>query len=478
MNIQSLISKIKRSKQMARRLSVVVQPDALYFSSLPDVELAPSVPYQGSSWQETLLDTLRESNISEVALDVVVNSNLYQTYQIEKPSVPDDELAGALPFLLKDLVSERVTEIVADAVALPNSSKLQVYVLSRTVVSNLYHSLKALNIELNRVLVEDEVWGHTSESANFLLLQRSKQSQFRVSAFVGSQCAFQRTIRGIASPLTGVASSVLQLDGIALELQRSIDYLSSQLRSVSLHHMQICCDEEEQQQIVEALSDTLSVKVSLLSEAQQESGEILVQTAQELEEVEINLFPSELKTKKDYFTLTNVALIWGVVSTVLLLGAAVLNYQKSQLAQELQLYRAEVAEFERQSASLTQRLNQHKPTPAKVAAVARLKLEIEAKRNSLQAVSEFDESQQIGYSGVMRSLAALGRNDISLSKISINATTLDLSGLARNPQAIPSWINQFKSELDLVGRSFEKLKIGRNDQGTITFELKTTQESN
>jgi MSHA biogenesis protein MshI len=30
----------------------------------------------------------------------------------------------------------------------------------------------------------------------------------------------------------------------------------------------------------------------------------------------------------------------------------------------------------------------------------------------------------------------------------------------------------------LVGRSFEKLKIGRNDQGIITFELKTTQESN
>ncbi|MGY5539526.1 MSHA biogenesis protein MshI [Vibrio brasiliensis] len=477
MNIQSLISKFKRSKETAKRLSVVVQPSALYFSSLPGVELALSVPYQGSTWHETLLDALRDANVSEVVLDVVLDSNLYQTYQIEKPSVPENELAGALPFLLKDLVSERVTDIVADAVALPNSNKLQVYVFSRSAVVNLYHGLKSLNIELSRIMVEDEVWGHASENKNFLLLQRSRQSQFRVSAFVESQCAFQRTIRGIASPLTGVASSILQLDGIALELQRSIDYLSSQLRTVSLHQMYICCDDEEQQQIVDALNDTLSVKVSQLSELGQQSGEILVGIVQNFQNAQINLFPEEFKTKQDYFTLRNVVLIWGVLSAFLLLSSAALVYQKTQLTQELQLYRSQVAEFEKQTAVLNQRLSQHKPTPAKVAAVARLKLEIEAKRNSLKAVSEFDETQQVGYSGVMRSLAALGRNDISLSEISIDAVTLDLVGLARNPQAIPNWVNQFKSELDLVGRTFEKLKIGRNEQGIITFELKTTQES-
>lgn len=477
MNIQSLISKYKRSTKTAKQLSVVVQPSALYFSSLPDVDLATSVKYQGAAWHEALLQALHEANVSEVSLDVVLNSNLYQTYQIEKPNVPENELAGALPFLLKDLISERVTDIVADAVALPNSSKLQVYVFSRTSVSNLYHGLKSLNIELARVLVEDEVWGRSSSHSNFLLLQRSRQSQFKVSAFVDSQCAFQRTIRGIASPLTGVASSILQLDGIALELQRSIDYLSSQLRSVSLHQMQICCDDEDQQQIVDALSETLSVKVSLLSDEGRSSGELLVQTALNLENEQINLFPDELKTKKNHFTLTNVVLGWAALCALLMLSFAGLSYQKSQLNQELQLYRSQVTEFEKQSASLSQRLSQHKPTPAKVAAVARLKLEIEAKRNSLKAVSEFDETQQVGYSGVMRSLAVLGRDDISLSEISIDATTLDLVGLARNPQAIPNWVSQFKSQLDLVGRSFEKLKIGRNEQGIVTFELKTVEES-
>lgn len=143
---------------------------------------------------------------------------------------------------------------------------------------------------------------------------------------------------------------------------------------------------------------------------------------------------------------------------------------------ELKTYLSQEAEFKQQAESLTQRVAQHKPTPAKVAAVARLKLEIEAKRNSLQAVGEFDDSQQLGYSGVMRSLAQLGRNDISLNSITINATQLDLHGLAREAKAIPNWVNQFKTELNLVGRTFEKLKIGRNEQNIITFELKTTEQ--
>jgi MSHA biogenesis protein MshI len=75
----------------------------------------------------------------------------------------------------------------------------------------------------------------------------------------------------------------------------------------------------------------------------------------------------------------------------------------------------------------------------------------------------------------MRSLAKLGRDDISLSSITIDTHALDLKGLAREPQVIPNWISQFKSELDLVGRTFDKLKIGRNDQDIITFELKTKE---
>ncbi|MFA0544591.1 MSHA biogenesis protein MshI, partial [Vibrio sp. 10N.222.52.B7] len=68
------------------------------------------------------------------------------------------------------------------------------------------------------------------ELSNFILLQRSANSHFKLGAFVENTVCFQRSIRSVVPPLTGVASSALQLDGLALELQRSIDYLSSQIK--------------------------------------------------------------------------------------------------------------------------------------------------------------------------------------------------------------------------------------------------------
>ncbi|KJY82038.1 MSHA biogenesis protein MshI [Vibrio galatheae] len=478
MNIQSLIGKLKRGKQTATEVYVVVQPSALFFSAPASLSLPVQVQIAGSPWQELLLKTLRDAKVTNIALKVVLHANIYQTFQIDKPNIPQDELKSALPFLVKDLISEKVADIVADSSPLSVNNKLQVYVVPRAIVTGLYSSLHAMNIELDSVLVEDEVWGHSAgdEISTFLLLQRSKQGQYRISAFADSQCAFQRTIRGVMAPLTGVASSALQLDSLALELQRSIDYLSSQMRGISLHQLRVCCDEEQQQELIASLAESLSVKVSALSEQGQESGALLAASANKLTQTDINLFPDELKPQKEYFTLQNVALGWLLSVVVIGLGFAGLKYQQAQLEKELQSYQTQEAELKQQAERLTQRLAKHKPTAEKVAAVARLKVEVAAKRRSLQALNDIDESQQLGYSGVMRSLAQLGRNDISLSSITINATTLDLKGLAREAKAIPNWVNQFKSEINLVGRTFEKLKISRNDQNIITFELKTQQE--
>ena len=370
-----------------------------------------------------------------------------------------------------------MTEIVADAAHLPIGNKLQVYVVPKSLIVGLQQSLSAHHIVLNRVLVEDEIWGVSAgELSSFLLLQRSKQSSFRVRAFVDHHCAFQRTIRGVASPLTGVATSALQLDDIALELQRSIDYLSSQLRGASLHKMKICCDEEDQQQLVEALSERLSVNVAALTEGDRESGDTLIEYVDQLSDGAVNLFPDSLKPKKEIFNLFQVVVGWSAVATVLVSIFAYLQFQQVQLERDLEKYRAQQVGFEQQIAELNQRMAKHKPSAAKVAAVARLKLDIQAKQASFKAVKGFDQSQQIGYSGVMRALAELGRQDISLNHIFIDADTMDLQGLARETRAIPNWVNQFKSEVDLVGRTFEKLKIGRNDDDIVTFELITKQE--
>lgn len=152
-------------------------------------------------------------------------------------------------------------------------------------------------------------------------------------------------------------------------------------------------------------------------------------------------------------------------------------WQQGQLGKELAQWKQQESSLDVEAKALTEKLAKHKPDAAKVAAVERLKQEIAATRDSLHAVRQFDQSAQVGYSGVMRSLSELARDDISLDSIAISSSSLDLKGLAREAAAIPSWVSEFKSELNLVGRSFEQLSIGRNEQDIITFELKTKGES-
>lgn len=475
MKLKSLLEKFRPAAVNENQLFAVIQPDAIYFSAGSSSAASAIIPIEGSNWEGAFEKALKQVELSDAPLNVVLNANHYQTYQIEKPELPKEEWPVALPFLLKELITERVTDIVTDAIALPTGNKVQAYVLSKKLLDRLLALINAAGGTLNAVLPEDELWGHSAgELENFMLLQRSKKGNFKIGAFVNQTVCFQRTIRSVAPPLTGAASSSLQLDGLALELQRSIDYLSSQLKGTQLHQLKVCCDDEDEEELARELNDRLSAKVSRLIEGEQElSGQIIERIATQLKGFSVNLYPTHLKPKKEYFSLANVVGTWCVISAIMLGTYGYYRYEISTLEVELAQQQQQAAQLNQQTTELKKKLERHVPTPEKIAAINRLKAEISAKQSSLSAVGEYDQSQQVGYSGVMSALATLGRRDISLSHITINANTLDLKGVARNASVVPNWISQFKHELNLVGRTFDKLKIGRNEQDIVTFELHT-----
>ncbi|WP_394248665.1 MSHA biogenesis protein MshI [Vibrio profundi] len=479
MKLQSILDKFKPAKGHAPSQTIMLQQSVINLSSPENSPLPSFIPIHGGDWEAALKTLFSQDGLGGQALSIVLGSHFYQTYQIDKPEIPEAEWPVALPFLLKDLITEKVTDIVADAVALPSGNKLQVYVFQKKTLDKILALTAAKQIRLERIVPEDEVWGYSAgELSNFMLLQRSSQGNFRVGAFVDNTVCFQRTIRSVVPPLTGVASSALQLDGLALELQRSVDYLSSQLKGTQLHQLKICCDDEDETELATSLNERLSSKVSrLVEEERGDSGALLVDLAATISDFHVNLYPSHLRPKKEYFTLNNIVAVWALIAIALGGAYGYTTYQLSAVKSELSMVQSESRKLNEQVSQLKAKLAKHKPSPEKVAAVARLQREIKAKQEALNAVGRYDESQQVGYSGVMTALAKLGRNDISLSTIYMNSNTLDLKGYARTASVVPNWVNQFKTELNLVGRSFEKLKIGRNEQDVITFELRTRRES-
>ncbi len=476
MKIDALLKRFSRKKSKQLAVYAVIQPDAIYFSSSESLTLPEHYPLTGQQWPQALVNALLTTGTKGLNVHVVLHALLFQSYQIDKPSIPQEEWPSALPFLLKDLITEKSSEVIADAYPLEGSNKAQAYVINKKVVLEASSLLESVGCHLESIVPEQEVWGRSKgDLKNYLLVQRSKGSHFKLDAFVKERCIFQRTLRGVVAPITGVASTALQLDGLALELQRSIDYLSSQFKGTSLHQLKVCCDEEEHTELVQALGERLSVKVTPLVEGAEHiiSGKVLAERAPLVPEDAINFYQEHLKPKKELMTLSSIGVVWGTVALIMLCLFAWFQFQNIQIQQQLKIANQQNAQLTGQLGELKQKQAKHLPSAEKVAASARLKKEIASQQASLAAIGQYDASQQLGYSGVMDGLAKLSRRDISLSEIGISETTLDVKGMARDANIIPTWIAQFKDEVSLTGRSFEQLTIGRDEQDVVTFELKS-----
>ena len=48
---------------------------------------------------------------------------------------------------------------------------------------------------------------------------------------------------------------------------------------------------------------------------------------------------------------------------------------------------------------------------------------------------------------------------------------MNIQGLAKSPEVIPSWVQQFKNEMNLVGRTFESLSISRDENNVVIFSF-------
>ncbi len=473
MGIGSLMKKITGSKA---QLQIVIQEDAVYISSSKHKNEAPVRHPFDLNWESGLKDALKTFNVAKHTATVVLSSKYYQSYQIDKPVVPKEEWQPtALTFLLKDLISEKPTDIVADAYFLPDGKRVQAYVLTLSILTALTEILSEAQVTLQRVLPEEEVWGLTqADQQHFMLFYSSGKNSYKVGAFFNKKSRLQRSMRGVVSPLVGVASSDLQLDNVALELHRSIDYLSSQIRDATIRHLFVCCDDDNNEQLAEALSERLSLKVSPLdSEKKRTSGHMLCHSVAEISDEGINLYPAHLRIKKKEITLGVVAAVW-IAAIVAVAGYYIyLNFQTNKIEDKLSLINQNKAVLEYHKKKLLDQLSSHRTTKSKELEAIRLAAEIDEKKAALAAISQFDNALKKGYSETMLSFATLSQQDISISTIKIEENVLSIKGQAITPESVPKWIQRFRTELSLVDRKFERMNIGRNENDIVTFELIT-----
>ena len=75
----------------------------------------------------------------------------------------------------------------------------------------------------------------------------------------------------------------------------------------------------------------------------------------------------------------------------------------------------------------------------------------------------------------MVELAELHDKNISLQRVSIGNGNMTFSGIARTPDAVPSWLSGFESSTFLSGQRFVNFSLTENEQKLTEFVVSSAK---
>jgi MSHA biogenesis protein MshI len=199
--------------------------------------LAKKVVSSEAEWANVFGTLVNEHQLQGCQVSVVLGREFYQTFEIDKPKLDQPELIASLPFTIKDLVSESVFNLVVDYYDMPfqqrKGDQITVICLPKVRVLMIRDMLLKLGLQLKAITIEELALAAllgTHDEANILLSQQ--KNELVLTVVKEGQLYFTHRLRGfnelLALPLSEVESALL--DGLSLELQRGLDYISSQLR--------------------------------------------------------------------------------------------------------------------------------------------------------------------------------------------------------------------------------------------------------
>jgi MSHA biogenesis protein MshI len=452
---------------------VLVQPNMEHF--IVDRINVSSV----SDWSDVTRNIITQHQLSGNNLKLVLGHGLYQSLVIDKPEVSAEELSTVLPFLVKDLVNEPPAELIADGFPTVVKDRLQVFVASRPLISKIVLTCREAGCDVSDITTEDIVWSRFSDkNRSELILHVDATGNLQLTAFNQQILCFQRQLRGFTQPLLdhqALDGGGIQLDNLALELQRSLDFISAQLRSNPISQLIVSCENENNQTLAEELNNRLNITVKAIEEIgsniDSNAARLGWAALQRPKGAIVNLYSDSLLPSKQRMTLSNIVASWVVLVIVFasLFGwnAWQNNLKKNKLTQQSSLLSAEQDKLNQ----LKEKVALLVPDPMKVTQSHELEKELAAKIATLKVIEQHDDSLKVGYASLLKQLADAASSDVSIQQIYVSGQRMNLSGLARNPDAVPRWLGVFKTYSSLSERRFEKMSLGRNEKNVMTFRL-------
>lgn len=472
MAVSNILSRFTSNKQQ-NVASLFVSSNKIVIGVMKSGRLhVESLDVASDAWQSAR-QLLQKLAITRVGIHVILGHGLYQGLLIDDPGLAPQDKHLALPFKVKDFISESPMDVIADGYLLPFGNKYNVYVTPKSEIIKFAQYLQTRQCHLNIVSVESvslKQW--TQADKTEMVLSSDGQGALLLSAFSDGKMCFQRQVRGLVLEGRNLADEII--DELALEIQRSLDYFKTQLKSVQVTALVVAAENVSNTELALKLTSRLTIAVRpqpALEQAEPHRQLLKAALDQQASDADINLFYPELLPQQPWLTFDKMVATWGCVCVLL---AGVAGYQHWELKKTekiLATYTTELNISKRLFEELQERLKLHVPSLALVNEVELAERKIHYQRLALDAVSQHDQALQQGYASTFDAMAKLSRTDISVDKFFVSLHRLDIAGQALYPESVPAWVQTFQAEPTLAKREFEHMEINRDTQNRLMFNL-------
>lgn len=240
-------------------------------SDLPEVVVNDSLPLSQNNITaalEQFHQRYEKLGLKHAAVTLVLGIGHYQTIAVERPDVPEQDIAASLAFQLGDLTDLAPEDMITDFYELPHQpsgqDKVVAVVGNKAELSEWVRAIMDVEWQLDAISISElELRKLHPGSARASLCVYPLERGYLVQIYHQGKLCFSRALSGLKS-IADYSKEEIDLgalEPLATELQRSMDYYESQLRQAPVKEIMLAISHAQLDSVCGALSDLLAVPV-------------------------------------------------------------------------------------------------------------------------------------------------------------------------------------------------------------------------
>ncbi|KFZ31167.1 hypothetical protein IDSA_00055 [Pseudidiomarina salinarum] len=200
---------------------------------------------------------------------LVLAPSLYQSVALERPKLPDEEIAAGLRYSLRDLVSLPPANIIADyyelPVQLPGQNKINAVVADRKLLTPIIEALQSTSDNILAVIAEEQAVARLFEDqlSPAVVVYQSQQEPALLQVYRDGKLQVNRSVAALEklSALSSEEMNMGALQPLSVEIQRSIDYFERQLRQRPVKEVVLALSTQPKKLVTDQLTEDLGVDI-------------------------------------------------------------------------------------------------------------------------------------------------------------------------------------------------------------------------